>query len=207
MPWVKIDFILQAQQAWADRYARDRWYQHSVPWQKDPSDLGHDHAGGFSHFNARQCFEVDYQQALKWPAFFVESVKWSTQDVHPLTRIPTDLITGPWDDEKLRRLFWLCRGGITIDGEGQTPPPWEVKLQCLDNAVVSAQEPNALVVNCLMRSWVFTDLPRDEVRKQLVGLDRRMEWGGDEPEGREILRRTRNALDLFLHMPEYVMPE
>ncbi|POR38779.1 Uncharacterized protein TPAR_01029 [Tolypocladium paradoxum] len=199
MPWAKIDFILQAQQAWADRYARDRWYQHSIPWQEDPGDLGHHDIGGFSHFNARECFEMDFQQALKWPPFFVESVKWNTQEVHPLARMPTDLITGPWDDEKLRRLFWLSRGGIKVDGGEQTLPPWEVKLQCMDNAVLSAPEPNVLVVNCLMGSWVFTDLPRDVVRKQLVGLDRRIEWGGDTPESRAILRRTRNTLDLFLH--------
>lgn len=198
MPWANIDFILQAQQAWADRYARDRWYQHSIPWREDPGDLGHDHGGGFSHFNARECFEADYQQAFRWPAFFAESVEWRARDVHPLTRMPTELITGPWDDERLRRLFWLGRGGVVIDGDGQTP--WEVKLQCLDNAVVSAPEPSALVVNCLMRSWIFTGLPRDEVRKQLVALDRRIQWGGDGPESREMLRRTRSALDLSLHV-------
>ncbi|PNY29058.1 uncharacterized protein TCAP_01020 [Tolypocladium capitatum] len=201
MPWAKIDFILQAQQAWTDRYARGRWYRHSIPWQDDPGHLGHHHNGGFSHFDARECFEADYRRALKWPPFYVESVKWRAQDVHPLARMPTDLMTGPWDGEKLRRLFWLSRGGIVVDGDGQTPPSWEVKLQCLDNAVLSTPEPNVLVVNCLMQSWIFTDLPQDEVRKRLAGLDRRRVYWGDEPESSEILRRTRNALDPFLLVP------
>ncbi|GJN67325.1 hypothetical protein PLICBS_001349 [Purpureocillium lilacinum] len=205
LPWAKIDFILQAQQAWADRYARERWYQHSLPWREEFSSGEHDHEGGLSHFNARECFKVDYQEARRWPAFFATSLQWRGQDVHPWTRMPVELISGPWDDEQLRRLFWLSRGGLKIGNEGQRVPPWEVKLQCLDNAVLSAPVPNSLVINCLMQDWIFTDLPEDEVRKQRVSLDRRIEWGGDSPEDKQTLRQMRTAL-VFLSEHEYTMP-
>ncbi|ODA78581.1 hypothetical protein RJ55_05963 [Drechmeria coniospora] len=171
LPWVKIDFILQAQQIWADRYAHDRWYTHCTPWLDQFSSRDHSREGGFAHFDSRRCFEADYQQALKWPSFFVEPTTWHSQDVHPLTRMPIHLITGPWDDEKLRRLFWLTRGGITYDADGQTLPPWEVRMQCLENTILSAAAPNALVSNCLMGDWMFRDLPPDVVRSRLANFD------------------------------------
>ncbi|UNI24365.1 hypothetical protein JDV02_010117 [Purpureocillium takamizusanense] len=205
-PWAKIDFILQAQQAWADRYARHRWYQHSLPRQESFNPIDHDHEGGFAHFNARECFEVDYQQARQWPAFFATSLQWRGQDVHPWTRMPMDLVSGPWDDEQLRRLFWLSRGGLKIgDQDQQRMPPWEVKLQCLDNAALSAPVPNSLVINCLMQDWIFTDLPDDVVRKQRVSLDRRIDWGADSPENKQTLRQIRIAL-VSLSEHEYTMP-
>lgn len=203
LPWADVNFILQAQQTWADRYGHGRWYQHSVPFEDGHNKLNHGHEGGFSHFIARSCFEADYERALQWPAFKTEAMSWGTQDVHPMTRIPTDLITGPWNGEKKRRLFWLSRGGIQLGGEGQSPIPWEVKVKCLENAVISSEEPDPLIINCLIGNWIFTDLPEDVVRKQLIGLDRRIEWGGDGPESKEILRRIRNALDMFMQLPSY----
>lgn len=202
LPRVDIDLILQAQQTWADKYGKGRWYQHCIPWEDDPTSLGHSHQGGVDHFNARECFEVDYQQALQWPAFAVEMPTWGTRDVHPKTRIPTDLITGPWDEERQRRLFWLCRGGMN-KYPGDDPPPWEVKILCLRNLVLDVSEPNVLVLNCILRSWVFEGLPQDVVRKELLNLERRLEWGGDTPEGRHILRGIRMALELFLRMPDF----
>lgn len=203
LPWVDIDFILQAQQAWADKYARDRWYQHSVPFAEGEGKFNHGHEGGFSHFKSRACFDADYERALKWPAFQTTSMTWGTRDVHPHVRMPMDLITGPWNEEKRRRIFWLTRGGIRLGAKGQTPVPWEVKLACLDNAVISAEELDPLIINCLISDWIFKDLPEDIVRKQLVQLSRRIEWGGDSPESKEILRRIATALNLDLQLPQY----
>jgi hypothetical protein len=202
-PWVNIDLILQAQQAWSDRCARDRWYQHCVPFEDGEDKLNHDHEGGFAHFNARDCFEADYERALKWPAFKTEAMSWGTQDVHPMVRMPTHLVTGPWDEEKKRRLFWLTRGGLQVGSEGHSPIPWEVKMKCLENAVILAEKPDSLILNCLVGNWIFLDLPEDLVRKRLLDLDRRLEWGGDEPETREALRRIRSALDMFMQLPRY----
>ncbi|KAG6006647.1 hypothetical protein E4U21_006792 [Claviceps maximensis] len=211
MPWVDIDFILQAQQAWADRYARDRCYQHSLPYTGEEDELGRhapDHEESSSYFNSRACFEADYQQAVKWPAFLTTatttSTAWGTQDVHPLVRMPMELITGPWNEEKKRRLFWLIRGGVDLGADGRTSSiPWEVKLACLDAAVISAEQPDALIINCLISDWVFKGLPEDAARKQLLNLRRRIEWGGDPPETKETLRRVATMLNLDLQLPEY----
>ncbi|KAF4583022.1 hypothetical protein GQ602_006166 [Ophiocordyceps camponoti-floridani] len=202
LPCVDIDFILQAQQTWADRYARDRWYSHSSPWHQTNDEVGHVHAGGHGHFDARACFEVDYQQAVKLALPFRQWPEWRAQDVHPLVRMPTALITGPWNDEQLRRLFWLTRGGIMMDHKDRPLPPWEVKLKCLENAVISAPEPNALVANCLMGCWIYVYLPREVVARQLTALERRIQWGADSPESKKILRWAWDLLFLCMQLPD-----
>lgn len=194
LPWVNIDFILQAQQSWFNKH-RDRHFHHSVPWEDDGEEIGHARSH-LSGFDARECFEADYQQALKWPAFKEPLKDWTLKDLHPLIRIPTDLITGPWDDEKLRRLFWLFRGGVDMESEVRNQPPWEIKLECLRRAVLDATEPNALVVNLLVRGdWLFEGLPHDMARKELAEFQKRLDWGGDSPEQREIVSRTRTLLE------------
>lgn len=200
-PWIRIELILQAQQTWADNHAQGRHYQHGTHWVDEPHEVGHDHDGGFSHFNARACFEADYQQALKWNAFAARGIHWFTQDIHPLTRIPTRLITGPWDDEAQRQLFWMCRGGYMSCGKLFSEPPWEVKLELLRNSMLNSEVPNLLAINCLYRTWVFDGLPADVIRREIVGLERRIEWGGDPLETRELLRRVRSAFFLSLHIP------
>ncbi|PTB70556.1 hypothetical protein BBK36DRAFT_1107653 [Trichoderma citrinoviride] len=202
-PWISIDLILQAQQNWADNHGRGRHFQHSAFWVHDAQEVGHDYNGGFSHFNARECFEADYQQAIKWPAFAARGIHWFSQDIHPLTRIPDRLITGPWDDEMQRQLFWLCRGGYMTCGRLFTQPTWEVKIELIRNAMLNAEVPNLLAINCLFRTWVFDGLPADVVRKEIIGLERRIEWGGDPNETRELLRRVRSALFLSLHIPDH----
>ncbi|KAK2608690.1 hypothetical protein QQS21_002801 [Conoideocrella luteorostrata] len=205
LPWADIDFILQAQQAWADRYARGRWYEHSVPFADGGEDKSnHDHDGGFSHFNARACFEADYERAIKWPAFQFQDVGWGTQDVHPMAQIPMDLIAGPWNEEKKRRLFWLTRGGIQLHLKMQNLIPWEVKVQCLDNAVISAECPDPLIINCLVSDWTFRDIPEDISRKQVLDLNRRIEWGGDPPDTKEVLRRIAIALNFDMQLPQWL---
>lgn len=189
---------MQAQQTWADNHAHGRWYQHSVPWEDDPDDLAHSHRGGPSHFNAHECFEVDFQQALKWAPFKVESIPWAGQDIHPKTRIPDNLITGPWSEEQHKRLFWLARGGMLVVGQDSEMPPWEMKMEFLRNAILEATQPDMIAMHCLMGAWVFQDLPGDVVRKELRNIDRRLKWGDDTDMMRHILEQTQNALRMFL---------
>ncbi|KJZ75793.1 hypothetical protein HIM_04950 [Hirsutella minnesotensis 3608] len=206
LPWVNIDFILQAQQVWADRYARHRWYSHNLPWSSISShhQPNHDYSGGFSHFNARACFEADYQQALAEPGKVnSETMDWRARDVHPETRMPTELLTGPWDDEKLRRLYWLSRGGIDLDYEGQAVQPWEVKVQCLENAIVLPREPIALVANCLLGAWIFEFLPSDVMARLYHSLDTRMKWGDDSLDSRSILMCASGALSYFMQVAKF----
>ncbi|PHH68343.1 hypothetical protein CDD80_7585 [Ophiocordyceps camponoti-rufipedis] len=209
LPCVDIDFILQAQQTWADGYARGRWYSHSSPWpwQKpndddDGDEADNPHTDGHGHFNARACFELDFQQAVKRSLPFRQWPEWRAQDVHPLVRMPTSLMTGPWNDEQLRRLFWLTRGGIMMDHKDRPPPPWELKLKCLENAIVSAPEPNALVANCLMGCWIYVHLPREVVSRLLTSLERRIQYGHDSLESNKILRWAWDLLFLCLQLPD-----
>ncbi|KAG5974351.1 hypothetical protein E4U55_008222 [Claviceps digitariae] len=212
MPWVDIDFILQAQQAWADRYARNRRYQHGLPFADGEGELNrhdHYHEDSSSYFNSRACFEADYEKAVKWPAFFMEHdflvrSSWGMRDVDSFVRMPMDLITGPWDEEKRRRLFWLIRGGVRLEEHNyESLIPWEVKLACLDAAVISAEKPDHLIINCLFNCWLFSGLPEDAAHKHLVNLSRRIEWGGDPPEIKDILRRIARRLNCNLKFPEY----
>ncbi|KAK7209651.1 hypothetical protein V2G26_016829 [Clonostachys chloroleuca] len=196
--WASIDLILTAQQAWVDRYASDRSFQHSVPWDDSKKGADHSHEGDDFRYNAHDCFEVDYQRALEWTPFQIEPETWGGHDIHPQVKIPTELMTGPWDDEKLRRLFWLSRGGMRISEDETDGPPWEDKIKFLRNAVLEATEPNVLVVNCLMGSWVFRGLPGDVMRMEKGKIDARLQWGDDTEDTRMILRRTRQALDIFL---------
>ncbi|CAM1501842.1 Fc.00g038260.m01.CDS01 [Cosmosporella sp. VM-42] len=190
LPWVKIDFILQAQQTWADTYAKDRWYLHCFNSSSEtthevytPGIHRHNREGGFGHFNARECFEDDYQWALAW---YIQAVpgfpggSWGTQDVHPYVRLPTDLMTGPWDDEQQRRLFWLIRGGAKSFGNrGLWDVPWEVKLQCLHNAVIDPPVPNILVTNLLLINNTWMDLPGEVAIRESMALKTRLVDGGE----------------------------
>ncbi|KAK4080478.1 hypothetical protein Trihar35433_1583 [Trichoderma harzianum] len=192
-------------QTWFENHGRGRYYQHGAFWIDKADQVGHDYAGGFCHFNARECFEADYQQAVKWPAFAARGVHWFSQDIHPLTRIPDRLIVGPWDDEMQRQLFWLCRGGYMTCGKLFTQPPWEIKIELIRNSMLNAEVPNLLAINCLYRTWVFDGLPSDVVRKEIVNLERRIQWGGDPHQTRDLLRRVRSAFFLSVHMPENLL--
>jgi hypothetical protein len=123
---------------------------------------------------------------------------WGFQDVHPQARIPVSLITGPWDDEKLRRLFWMTRGGMMPSPGLNNGPAWEDKLEFLHNAVLNVTQPNMLAINCLMGVWIFQGLPSEVVRDEINNVDRRIMWGDDSDDVRQILQQTRTALNMFL---------
>ena len=199
LPWVDIDFILQAQQTWADTYAKNRWYQHCVPFLDDYSfTTDHDCQGGFGHFNARECFEVDYQNYASWlfPSDFQQD--WSTRDVHPLVRVPDNLVTGPWNEEQQRRLFWLIRGGAHIGPPAHAPQPWEVKMECVRNAVIDIPTPNAMIANLLFTrldsSWGIVGIPDDVIRVEMRNLHKKLI--NSEGEAKEILLATKMLFGL-----------
>ncbi|KAM5346879.1 hypothetical protein ACJ41O_009884 [Fusarium nematophilum] len=203
LPWVNIDFILQAQQTWADTYARDRHYEHCLPrFEGDgmPIRPRSEHAfdGGPGHFDARRCFEADYQEVLGWEPFR-KVEPWGFHDVHPEIRLPGDLDTGPWDDEKLRRLFWISRGGgiCYFEEDQEELPPWEARLECLRNAYVDAPVPNTLISNCIDLAWMCAGLPRDMAREERRRIDQRLNWGADNAIGKEILRYVHRNIGDF----------
>ncbi|KAF4448209.1 hypothetical protein F53441_8370 [Fusarium austroafricanum] len=200
LSWVNADFLLQAQQIWVDKCAKVWHYQHYLPRMDedgDPFIYGHSHQfeGGVGHFNSQECFEADYQEVLSWKPF--ENVgSWGGRDVHPRIRIPTTLITGPWDEKRLRLLFWLRRGGI-IYGVEEDETSWEIQLDCLRNAFIDAPEPNVLITNLIDLTALCRGLPRDIAREQRRRIDQRLKWGADSVVSKEILQEVYGRIGMF----------
>ncbi|KAG5970822.1 hypothetical protein E4U56_007216 [Claviceps arundinis] len=206
-----IDFILDAQQAWADKHALGRSFDHVNDWgglsmdgtsYAPESYLQHvrQHSLGEVTFDARACFEADYDRALAYrvsPDNFAFVTIFEMPDLTPPVA-PVNLITGPWNEEQKRRLFWLVRAKLLYDMK--LDPLFlgtravEVKLACLDAAVVSAEILDPLIINCLMGCWLFENLPRDAKHERLVQLCHRIDQGGEMLDMR-ILRFVVRELD------------
>ncbi|KAG5970823.1 hypothetical protein E4U56_007217 [Claviceps arundinis] len=189
MPWADIDFILDAQQAWANNYARGR----SLIYDEDittmygeewdisfaPAFRQHEHFPGELTFDARAWFETNYDRALahEFSIYtFSEDMLLGMQTFSDHL-VPVDLITGPWDEEKRRRLFWLARGNLDFisDAPYIDSLPVEVKLACIDAVVISAEKLDPLIANLLLGSWLLEDLPQDAKHERLVKLCHRID--------------------------------
>ncbi|KAG6117035.1 hypothetical protein E4U13_001405 [Claviceps humidiphila] len=223
MPWANIDFILDVQQVWADKYARGRFFDHDEDrgnfycpgWEISYTPRFHQHliqhSLGEMTFDARACFEADYDRALALPFSPDEFSEATLSGLPQLTFpvVPMNLITGPWDEEKKRRLFWLARANL--DYVSNTfdlgPRAVEVKLACLDSAAISTENLDPLIANCLMGSdsWFFEDLPDDARHKRLDKLVERIDRGGEEVD-MDILRFVVTQLDYEGCLVEYHFP-
>ncbi|KAG6179979.1 hypothetical protein E4U27_002949 [Claviceps purpurea] len=205
MPWVDIDFILEAQQIWADKYARGRCYRHYEHEGSDVRDLYEknvhardrylqhvrQHEEKTWKFDARACFEADYERALQLspiPEFFLQNSLWGSIDIHPRVQMPVDLFTGPWDEEMKRRLFWLVRAGVFVVDSGVQGS--KVRLGTLDATVISPEDPDPLLIKCLMTTFLLEALPPKSAHNRLVKLCRRIRRGGDTQDITELLRYT-----------------
>ncbi|KAG6091807.1 hypothetical protein E4U31_007209 [Claviceps sp. LM219 group G6] len=210
MPWVDIEFILEAQQAWADKYARGRCYQHweeralatPVPDLYEKSFHAHNrymqhvlqHEKETWKFDARACFEADYERALQSPPFrtgFGGNVSFCIKpEIHPYVRIPVDLLDGPWDEEKKRRLFWLVRAEIMVElvvEDDGIEDIWKVVIACINAVMISPENPDPLLINCLIAAWTFKQIPKDDAYDVLVKLSERVERGGDTQDIRNVM--------------------
>ncbi|KAG6074517.1 hypothetical protein E4U15_006115 [Claviceps sp. LM218 group G6] len=208
MPWVDIEFILEAQQAWADKYARGRCYQHweeralATPIPDLYEKSFHAHNRYMQHvlqhekepwkFDARACFEADYERALQSPPCrtgFRGNV-CIKPEIHSYVRTHVDLLTGPWDEEKKRRLFWLVRAEIMVElvvEDDEIEDIWKVVVACINAAMISPENPDPLLINCLMESWTFEQIPKDDAYDVLVKLSERIERGGDTQDIRNVM--------------------
>ncbi|KAM0282238.1 hypothetical protein ACHAQH_003102 [Verticillium albo-atrum] len=124
-PWADLPTILEAQSQWARRFA---------PSRPAPSPLGDDEDTG--------------------PLLDADGPTPLYQDVHPHTRIPDPLISGPWSPHQALVLRWLRRGGARF----HPSQDWELKLRGL-RAAVAAPPPRldtALVAAlCLMGDFFW----------------------------------------------------
>ncbi|KAG5994045.1 hypothetical protein E4U52_001471 [Claviceps spartinae] len=222
-----IDFILEAHQVWADKYARGRWYRH---YENETTARGviegmysknvrvrdryiqHalQHEEKTWNYDARACFEADYERALHFPPLpwiFLAGCLMASPDVHPEVHPPVHLLTGPWDEEKKRRLFWLVRAGASVT-RGFMKSGWKVRLACLDVTVIYAKEPDSLIINCLIGPWIFRGgFPEDIRHKRLVDVCSRLDRGGDTLDMREVLREAVRAMDSDGQFTEHHFPD
>ncbi|KAG5933290.1 hypothetical protein E4U60_004573 [Claviceps pazoutovae] len=112
---------------------------------------------------------------------------WGSADVHSKVRIPVDLITGPWYEEKKRRLFWLVRAGVHLMNP-ETESSWEVRLAGLDAAVITSEKPDPLVLKCLITPMIWIGLPPDAAHNRIVKMCRRIARGVDTQDMIQMLR-------------------
>ncbi|KAG6216249.1 hypothetical protein E4U26_008202, partial [Claviceps purpurea] len=167
------------------------------------------HEEGAWKFNARACFEADYERACQTPPRPSFSRCWTLVEVNINVSLPVELITGPWDEEKKRRLYWLSRAGICHGGRHCIWPaiPSEARLACLDTAVISAETLDPLILNCLIGGWLFECVPRDVKREPLVNLCNRIAGAGETPEMMDTLRYIVRLMDTDSDFMEYHKPE
>lgn len=125
--WATIEFILEAQELWALQSSRRRVSSLEAKGRVHPDDSQPDdpRKGGPGQFHAYACFASDFDRTDSLPSRMPNDAQRnqpSYLDVRPNVRIPDSLVTGPWDEEMVRRLVWLRRGGALLH-ESQT---WEV---------------------------------------------------------------------------------
>ncbi|CCE33293.1 uncharacterized protein CPUR_07217 [Claviceps purpurea 20.1] len=214
-----IDFILDAQQAWANKYAGGRSFDHVNDWgDLYLMDISHapqsyqehvlQHSLGEVTFDARACFEADYERALACrvsPDMFASAKLFELPDLNPPVA-PVNLITGPWNEEQKRRLFWLVRAQLLYNIDLYPlylgSQAVQVRLACLDAAVISAEKLDPLIINCLLGCWLFVDLSQDAKHERLVKLCNRIDRGGEMLD-MQILRFVVRQLDHKEEFMEY----
>lgn len=146
--WVDVPFILECWDLWVKHHGRHRFFQHEKLWgDPDTESRLADDAGGTSGAvrPARDYFAHDYDaflakagQNMSFPG---DHTSWI--EVHRDTTIPERLLTGPWDDAALQKLFWLVRAGARLAPD-QT---WEITLEGYRTAMATETTPPTANVN------------------------------------------------------------
>ncbi|KAG6234422.1 hypothetical protein E4U26_002165 [Claviceps purpurea] len=187
LPWVDIDFILEAQQMWADKYARGRRYRH---YEYDAwAAIDQFYVKGDALDRYLQHIREHKEKTWNEPARFRSALTLvnliygcclrGSPEIHPFVRPPPDIVTGPWNEEKKRRLFWLVH--------------WPILT--LPSTVIYAKEPDPLLTICLIGRWIYFNFPRHVDHKRFVDVRRRINRGGDTEEVREILQLLDNSMN------------
>lgn len=145
--WVDISFILGCIDFWAHRNARNRFYIHHKLWgDPDSSNRLQDDPGGIGTFkSAGAYFQHDYDAFCSKSGEELSSLSGDASwlEVHRETQIPDHLLTGPWDEEAVQKLFWLVRAGARLSAD-QT---WETTLEGYHNAMAVRSKSPASKIN------------------------------------------------------------
>ncbi|KAI0542760.1 hypothetical protein GGR58DRAFT_496870 [Xylaria digitata] len=166
--WTTIDMILDCWDIWVRRHAQKRLFEY-IPLWGDPirpnSYLGSGATVGINNIKeAGHYFYHDYHafRNVDRLSSDEEIIEYGTErnsgtwiEVHRSTEIPDDLVTGPWGESSLQKLFWLVRAGARLS-PGQT---WEVTREGFRNAMSDEYAPNLSVIRLLRILGAFKDWP------------------------------------------------
>lgn len=126
-----------------------------IDYSLPPCDSPHEeHLAAFDHVTSiRDCFEQD------WRAFTVDHgpdyiavTNTIHIGVHPFARVPDSLVTGPFNWEKARLLFWLRCNGAALTA----PAPdanWELVKLGFENIFGLDDETLVYLLVRLFHSW------------------------------------------------------
>ena len=130
--WMKVSLLHDAQQVWRRR----KWQSPSADDQPGAPPIS-DAGFGFSNFE--DDLEKYKNKLLLEEAgsIFMNSTTFRFDfgvrcylEKHPLTRVPNHLLTGPFDWDKVKLLFWLVRSGaIVMPSSSPHYQSWEVCFQ------------------------------------------------------------------------------
>lgn len=95
----------------------------------------------------------------------------SLVEVHCDTEIPEKLLTGPWNEDAVKKLFWLVRAGARLSAT-QT---WEVTLEGYHSALSEETVPptgriNIPVIRLLLKLGGTDHWPKNVLSKELGDL-------------------------------------
>lgn len=142
---------------WMCQYARDQPFDDFQPWPLAPT-VSEDET--IPAEGVRRYFFRDYT-AFKGTA---ERSRW-TQDliqVHAETRIPDALLTGPWNEGDVQKLFWLVWAGARL-AASQT---WELTTEGFVNATAMSNTRSSTIIRIFLELSVFAEWPGFIMRQQ-----------------------------------------
>ncbi|KAF2962835.1 hypothetical protein GQX73_g10739 [Xylaria multiplex] len=178
--WTTIDLILNCWDTWVRRHARKRLFEY-IPLWGDPSRpnayLGSSAAVRTGDIEeAGHYFFQDYHafRTVERLSSYSEGLKYRTErnlstwiEVHRSTEIPDDLVTGPWSESSLQKLFWLVRAGARLS-PSQT---WEITREGFRNAMSDRYIPNLSAIRLLHILGAFRDWPKHVRNEEFHRID------------------------------------
>ncbi|KAK8005268.1 hypothetical protein PG990_011305 [Apiospora arundinis] len=191
--WVDVSFITECWDLWVKRYGRDRFYQHEKLWGNPDTpnrlDCGSepDDLEGATPISGMAYFMHDYDSFVAKSAHNMTYLGDHTSliEVHCDTEIPEKLLTGPWNEDEVKKLFWLVRAGARLSAT-QT---WESTLEGYHAALAEETEPptgsiNIPVIRLLLKLGGSDHWPKNVLAKELGDLFEQIGHVPDEARSR-----------------------
>ncbi|KAI0203298.1 hypothetical protein F4808DRAFT_39673 [Astrocystis sublimbata] len=186
--WTTIDMILDCWHMWVQLHARNRPFM-DIPLWTDPyephSNLVNEALFGDSVTQEMtRYFYRDYDafQALLTQApmrLILSSSTWIA--LHCDTKIPDHLLTGPWDENALRKLFWVMQAGARLPADPNKS--WELTLEGFRNACADEEAPNMVALRVLGSLESFIKWPEhtrqeefDRIRTSTIMSQDHIAW-------------------------------